>query len=685
MRVSTNWLKDFVTLPPPIERIAERLTLAGLEVKKIEMTLDQKDTIFEMEITSNRPDWLSHMGVAREIAAVENLSLKIPSIEKTATRPSPSGWKLQLKEFEGCPYYTGVYMEGITQAPTPDFMKDRLAACGIRSISLIVDITNYVLLETGQPLHAFDADLIQGQEIQIRRAKAKEKFTAINGTELTLEPGDLLIADNQRGIALAGIMGGRDSEVNERTRNIFLESAFFHPWWVRQSSRKLGISSESAYRFERRVDPEGVDFARERAIALMSQYAKPRFISGVLRAGEKPSTAKNRIHFSLAEIEKKLGFQIKSSQVASILTRLGLEPKQDSAEIWKVDVPSFRPDITQPVDLVEEVARIYGYDNIPETLPSRPPLGATKNALFEEEEETRNLMAGMGFHETITFSLISATGLDPQKDLEQAVYIHNPQNQDLCWMRPVLLPSLLQVIQKNNYQGASGVAVFELANVYSLSKEKHSQEEASLGIALSGKWKTKTWLDPERSANFYDLKGVLEVLFEHFGVQDIQFAGTEKSFLKKANSQAIMAKGEVIGFWGEAAHPIAKLWDLETPVYFAQISLPKMLKHTLKIKTFQEMPRFPSLERDLGLQVPDATQAGEIESEIKKLSNGLVVKVTLFDFFQGGRIPKGYKNLGFRLTYQSPQKTLVSSEIQKLHSEIAENIVKKFQASFQSV
>ena len=313
MKVSTNWLKDFVTLAPPLENIADRLTMAGLEVKKIELSPDKKDTIFEIEITTNRPDWLSHIGVAREIAAVQNTGLKLPPIDKVLNRPMPKGWNILLKEQEGCPYYTGVYMEGITHHSTPDFIKERLASCAVRSMGVIVDITNYVLLETGQPLHAFDADLLSGQEIQIRKARPSETFTTIGGAALKLEPHDLVISDRDKAVALAGIMGGKDSEVNSRTRNIFLESAYFHPRWVRQTSRRHATASESSYRFERRIDAEGVDFARDRAVALIEKYAAPRFVSAVIRAGRKPELAVTRVRLSSLEVEKRMGVKMKPS------------------------------------------------------------------------------------------------------------------------------------------------------------------------------------------------------------------------------------------------------------------------------------------------------------------------------------------------------------------------------------
>lgn len=684
MKVSTNWLKDFVTLAPPLENIADKLTMAGLEVKKIEMTPDKKDTIFEIEITTNRPDWLSHIGVAREIAAVQNTGLKLPPVDKTLNRPMPKGWTISLKEQDGCPYYTGVYMEGITHNPTPDFIKERLASCGIRSISLIVDITNYVLLETGQPLHAFDADLIGGQEIQIRKARPAEAFNTISGSLLKLDLNDLVISDKDKAVALAGIMGGKDSEVNSRTRNIFLESAYFHPRWVRQSSRRHATASESSYRFERRIDADGVDFARERAVTLIEKYAAPRFISAAIRAGRKPELAVTRVRLSAFEFEKRIGIKIKPSEISSALTRLGLEVKQDNPDNWTISVPSFRTDLVEPIDLIEEVARIYGFGEIADNMPVRPLTFAKSNPLVIAENKTRDFLSGKGFYECVTFSLISPAGLSEGNDLKDAVKINNPLNKELVWMRPTILTSLLTVLQKNQAQGAEEIPVFEIAKIYRMNRTaKQPEEEKVAAIAWTGKKSEKTWLDKDRGVEFYDLQGVVESLLAALRCPNISFGEISKSFLCETPAQSILSEKTTLGFLGRVNSETAKLWDLEAPVFYAEISIEKLLKCVETQKGFQELPRFPAIARDFSLVVAETAKSGLIEEEILKLGQGLIRKVELFDLFRGGRIPKGFKNLAYRVTYQSLEKTLISDEIQKLHASIADAIVKKFQASFQ--
>ncbi len=712
MKISTNWLKDFVELAPPVSRIAERLTLAGLEVKKCEALKTPSDTIFEIEITSNRPDWLSHWGVAREIAAVENISLKNPVVDPETGRMPPPGWKIQIKDAAGCPYYTGVLIEGITETKTPDFIVNRLLACGIRSINLIVDITNYVLLEVGQPLHAFDADLLRGKEIVVRRPKQSEKFTLINGTTIELKSDDLLIGDSDRAVALAGVMGGKDSEISDKTRNVFLESAFFNPGRVRKTSRAHQVSSDSSYRFERRVDPEGVDLGRSRALVLIQKYAKPRHISAVIKAGEKPQLAIKTVQLRSDEVKSVLGVEIKPSQIALILGRLGLQVKQHTSGspdshsvkvdglsgqsclpsvlkkeqgIWTVGIPSFRPDLTRSIDLIEEIARIYGYENIPETLPVREPLTVVESPRLVLEHKIRQFLSGAGLCETVTFSLISEDGFDVGKDLGAAVQIVNPLQHGLHWMRPTLVTSLLTVIQKNVNAGADSISLFEIANIYATAEaHKHPVEERVCAIALYGKKAAQTWLDAARSVTFYDLKGYAESVLKNAGCAELCIAKVRKSYFAEGMAEELRMWQTPVAILGQVSGELLKKWDLKEPVYYAEISLEKLLPQAQKIRAFKDWPKYPAIERDLSIVVKESVKSGDLVGEIRALGQGLIREVELFDLFCGKRVPEGCKNLAFRITYQSAERTLVSEEVQKVHEKVAQTLVSKYQASFQT-
>lgn len=685
MKVSLNWIRDYVKAGTPSEAVADRLTMAGLEVKKIENLPKTSDCLFEVEVTTNRSDWLSHIGVAREIAAVDNLKMKLPEIHAATSRKMPAGWSLKLKDAQGCPYYTGILLEGVGRAETPAFMRERLESCGLRSISLVVDITNYVLLETGQPLHAFDADLIRGQEVQIRKAVKGEKLIAIDGREYVLESEDLVIADRKGPIALAGIMGGRESEVTQATRSLFLESAFFDPARVRRTSRRLALASDSSYRFERRVDPEGVDFARQRVVYLLNKYAGIREIKSVLHAGEPPQSSRTRLHLTSAFIQNTLGVDIKPSQVTSILTRLGLQVATKAGGGWSVSIPSFRPDLTRPIDLVEEIARIYGYDKIPMTLPGSTPLDTREEPEIDLVRRTRCFLAGNGLNETVTFSLIPAGQLERDKELKKAVFVRNPQNRDFCWLRPTLAVSLLDVARKNFHNGAGRIALFEIANRYEdRGKGKQPQEDLVVGMLLAGLVRTKNWLDDERVVTFYDMKGLVHRYLEAFRLTDCRFERYESVFFQDGRCEAVYAGKERIGVLGQVSPGLLNNAGLEETAFYAEIESQKMASKQAEKKVFLEPFRFPAVERDIAVIVREEVKAGAVIGEIQKVNSPLIQNISVFDLFRGGRIPGGYKNLAVRIKYQSNERTLVSEEVSELHKAVADRVASTFQATFQS-
>ncbi|MBI3316984.1 MAG: phenylalanine--tRNA ligase subunit beta [Candidatus Omnitrophica bacterium] len=684
MKVSLDWLHDYVSFRGDGAAMAEKLTLAGLEVKKIEERADLQDKVFETEITSNRPDWLSHIGVAREIAAVCHQKLKLPQIKKRASSKIAPKWTLQIQDREGCPYYTGIYLGGIKQVETPVLIRKRLEACGLRPINFIVDITNYVLLETGQPLHAFDADRLKGNKIVVRRAKPQEKFAAINENHYELYPEDIVISDTENPCALGGVMGGKESEIDSETKNIFLESAFFNPRFIRRTSRRLGLSSDSSYRFERRVDPQGVDFSRQRAVDLICHYACPETVGPVIRAGKKPGVKVRNLKLSAKELEGILGFKIPEKNVLNILTRLGFQIKRISKGAWRITLPSYRGDVSAPVDLVEEVARIYGYEKIPESLPSRPPLLDQDSFAQDLETRARQVLCGIGFHETITVSLISKNYLANPEILNKAISVQNPQNKDLCWMRPTFLPSFLQVIKRNVDFGSKQVLLYELSNLYQKPvRPSLASEKRVLGLALAGKWSLKNWVDAEREVTFYDLKGTLEHLFASLGIPKICYERSSHPLLKTHNSESLQTHGTTLGILGEVSAQEIKHWDFEGEVFYAEIFLEALASLGKKLTLVREIPKFPAMERDLAICVPESVPSGELEEEMRKLGGSLLTKIELFDLYRGGRVSPGHKNLAYRLTYQSYERTLLSEEIQSLHHKIANSLALKYQATFQ--
>ncbi len=685
MKISVDWLKEFVDLKPPFPEHALALTEAGLEVEAVEKSVSG-DTVFQVEVTTNRPDWLSHWGVAREFSAIHGLPLAKPHIadEKKLSRTPPAGWKVISKDSaEACPYYTGVLIEGITEHKTPDFMKRRLESCGLRSIHLIVDITNYVLLELGQPLHAFDADHLSGNQIVIRRARKGEKMNMISGSAIELHEQDLLIADDSKPLALAGVMGGKDSEINERSRNIFLETAHFQPRLVRDSARRHQLSTDSSYRFERRVDPCLVDLARLRALQLIIEYAKPRHISGVIHYGNTPNPVLTSLHLSEEDVRQALGCEVKTNQIASILTRLGLDVKTVSSKAWKVAIPSFRADLTRPIDLIEEVARIYGFNKIPETLPSMPPGALQANPVRKIQKKIREALVGAGFNEAVTFSLISSEGFS-EEDLSSMIRLKNPLQAGLEWLRPTMLPGLLQSVQRNIRFGAESFGLFEVANVYKKSSEKQVDERKTVAVILGGKINAGRWLDKAREASYFDLKGVLSALLEKTGVIGAVWTKSSKWCLSASVCETVQINGVVAGYAGQVSADWLKIFDIQTPVFFAELQIDALSAASAEKKVFSEISKYPSMRRDLSMTVPDEVYAEQVADDIRRSGGELVREAQLFDLFQGGRVAKGFKNLSFRLTYLSPDRTLTSDEVDALHSQIAQTLAVKYQAQFQA-
>ncbi len=683
MKISTDWLKDFVELKPPILDHALALTEAGLEVEAVEKAA-AGDTVFQVEVTTNRPDWLSHQGVARELSAIHGIPLVKPKIadEKKNSRTPPPGWKIISRDLEACPYYTGVLIEGISERKIPEFIQRRLESCGLRSINLIVDITNYVLLELGQPLHAYDADVLVGQQIVVRRARKDEKLTAISGAVLNLTDQDLVIADSENALALAGVMGGKNSEISAQSRNVFLEAAHFQPRTVRHSARRHQLSTDSSYRFERRVDPALVDLARLRALYLIQEYAKPRHISGVIQVGRKPNPVLTTLHLSEDFVNTTLGCEIKTNQISSALNRLGLDVKTVSSKAWKIGIPSFRADLTRPIDLVEEVARLYGFSLIPEALPSLPPGAISVRPERIIQKQLRELMIGAGFHETVTFSLVSVQGFS-EEEQESMVHLKNPLQTGLDWMRPTLLPSLLQVIHKNLRHGADEIALFEIANTYA-SSGKEVREEKTLGFALTGKVQSGKWLDKAREASYFDLKGVIQDLLAKAGVDAAQWEKEVSSGLSATVSEKIKLKKTCIGHAGQVSSAWMKIWDIQVPVFYGEIKLAALSAAGRKKNVYKEIPKYPAMERDLSMMVAESVHCGQVIQDIQDAGGKLVQAVQLFDLFQGGRIPQGYKNFSFCLTYISAERTLTAEEIDALHSKIAQVLAAKYKAQFQS-
>ncbi len=676
MKVSLNWLKEYIPIKGSVESLSQLLTMAGLNVEKTEHS--KNDTVFEIEITTNRPDWLSHIGVAREIHAVTGNRFTVPPFQVKAQRKSEKSFKIFTPDPKFCPYYSAVLLEDVEWDETPEFMKKRLEACGIRSINLIVDITNYVLLEWGQPLHAFDADRLHGDKIFARRAQESEKIIAIDGINYELTKDDIVIADSEGPVAIGGVMGGKESEVSQKTKNILLESAFFAPPRIRATSRRLGLGSESSYRFERKVDPVGVDQARERAVYLITKYARVKRISPVFKAGKSP--VKNiKISFQHSEIKRVLGVEISQRKIKSYLSRLGLRVFGKGKAI-KAQAPSFRSDLSRPIDLIEEIARLYGYNKIPETLPVMSPIEPHISPILALEHQARSLCVGFGFYEAVSFSLVE-TGPYDQLGLyrNERIRLANPRNKELSLMRPNLLSGLAQAVRRNFSVGETDIRLFEVGNRYLDAANQLPKEERMLALILSGEGRLN-WLEKKRPASFYDIKGIVEELLNQIGIESIGVQENADSIFQRGEGISLFVKDESVGCYGNLSDRVRKIYDLEKPVFYAELSLEKILPLIKKGRSVTEIPKFPSSPRDLTLILNEQVRAETIIAQVRQKAGDLASKIEVFDYFKGGPIPKGKKSLSFRISYQAKDRTLQNEEVNQLHFSIIDSLHKSFGA-----
>lgn len=683
MKISLDWLRDYVSIRESPEDLAERLTDAGLEVKGVASVPGSKDRVLEIEITSNRPDWLSHVGVAREISAVTGARLSMPPFRNDIARGVAPKVAIDIENRDLCPYYSATLLEGVQFGASPDFMRARLEAVGMRPINLVVDVTNYVLLEMGQPLHAFDWDRLSPGKILVRRARNGEKIQAISGDEYVLSREHLLIADTRHAVAVAGVMGGLESEVGSRTKNILLESAYFAPVSVRRTSKKLGLVSESSYRFERGVDPLGVDRGRERAIFLIRKYAKHVGRVSVVFKGGKPPVRNQTIALDLSEISRILGMEVPRGRVRRHLVKLGLAIRSKGTRVFSVKVPSFRSDLTRPIDLVEEVARLEGYDRIPETLPSVEPRYHEENLSLSVENRVRDVVLGAGLDEVVTFSLVSEKFFARLNAVPQATRIINPQNKELTLMRPTLLPSLLEVVQTNFYHAsASEVRIFEIANLYGAESSRDlPKEELTLGMAMSGLMEGH-WLNKGRKLSFFDLKGVLEEVLSSLWVEGAALSETTHPFLSHA--YACSVRGRTLGTLGQVSQKVKEYYDLAWDVFLGEISLEKLSALASFDRSFRDLPKYPAARRDMAFVVREDVQAQEVMDLVASLNLKPARRVLLIDLYRGAGIASGKKSLAFSVEYRADDHTLTAEEVSHLHDAVTRRVVERFGAELRA-
>jgi len=679
MKITYNWLKDFVDIKIPAKALADKLTMAGLEVTSLEER--DGDYVFEIEITSNRPDWLSVVGVAREVAAITNSKMKLSRVKSPRpTTHDPRSISITIENKKDCPLYTAKIIRGVKVGPSPDWIKKRLELVGCRSVNNIVDITNYVLFERGEPLHAFDLDKISGGEIIVRRGKAGEKIVTIDKTERRLDKEILVIAGKDNPIAVAGVMGGEATEVTGSTKNILLEAAVFDPVLVRSGRQKLRLQSESSYRFERGVDPETAYNASGHAQNLIREIC-----GGEPVYAQEKGPVKNYVKtltLSLDDISRIIGVAIPVSKIKSILTKLGFLVRPKGKRALIISAPGHRQDIAQEVDLIEEIVRIYGYENIPVTLPKiNPYVDNSDNARNRNlVSAIKNILVGLGLDEVITYSLIDramakecAPGIEP-------VSVLNPLNSEQGVLRSTVIPGLLQSVSVNLNQKQLYVAIFEFSNIF-LGPVEDLREELVLGIALCG-IKSNFSADQgliRQQAGVLHLKGILEILFLRLGITGYAFKD-ESGCLEFD----VFTGNELIGKITKVKNSTLEMFEIKNKdVVVLEINLNKVFPYAKTQKKFTPLPLYPEIARDISVVVKDDIKVDELLKAAGERGGSLLESARISDYYKGKQIPQGFKGLTISCTYRSSQRTLTESEVNPVHTLVCAVLKDRFGAQLR--
>ncbi len=667
MKISYHWLKEYVAFHLTPQELADRLTSVGLVVADIKPVED--DFCLDVEVTSNRPDCLGIIGIAREVAAIVGGSVQFPEtnfisahteISKTIT--------IAVEEPLLCPHYTARVIRHITVAPSPEWMQKRLRCIGLRPVNNIVDITNYVMMETGQPLHAFDLDKVTEQKIIVRRARSGEEIVALNGARRALFHDMLVIADGGKPVAIAGIMGGKETEVSESTKNIFLECAQFEPRQIRRTSRSLGIASDSSYRFERGTDHEGIDRASQRASRLIKDCSGGEIASGTIQITSGRHETK-KITLRMERLHKILGTEIKRDLALGILKKLSFKILNDNENFIDVEVPGFRGDIYREIDLVEEVARIYGYDKIP-TRTSISVRGNTKNKDEIVEDTIRQFLIGLGFYEVKTFSIVDASPLQSVNlwSDRAGIDIVNPLRQEESRLRTSLLPSLISAKLYNLNHGTEQIKIFEIAKVY-LAGNKLPQEKNCLSLLVD--------------ADFLTVKGIFEALLRNLGIvlQCEWISFNESRLFRDGRAARIQMDGNPVGYCGEVSQALG----FRTVSCLAEVDIDLLVGKSNFTKKYQDLPQYPAVSRDLALLVSEEVPWSSIKKCIEDTKIYFLKEMKFFDVYRGKQIPAGKKSVAFNLCFQAIDRTLTGEEVDNAQQIIVDTLHRTLDAELRVV
>lgn len=695
MKVLYNWLKEFADVSAPPAELRSRLSMAGVSVDSIDESA--AGPVLDAEITINRPDLLGHVGIDREVAALYRLDLKRPQPKiNESAEPAMQAARVEIESPELCARYTARIVRGVKVQPSPDWLRQRLEALGQSSINNVVDATNYVMLEVGQPLHAFDFDRLAEHRIVVRRARQGETMRTLDGIERKFSKDMCLICDARGAVAVGGVMGGAESEISFSTKNLLLESAWFDPISIRRTSKALGLRTEASLRFERGADIEMAAFASKRAAELIQQLAGGEVLGGVIDAYPQLHSPQ-KVELSRKELLRVMGADVPDREIEEILSALGFAPvrsdtNRGSADslvaAWSCAIPSWRGDVTREIDLIEEVARLYGYDKFPPRLPPAK-LPAKRLPHAREEERLRERLVALGYHEIVAIPLVAAER-DAIFRPENAspAEIANPLSEDASLMRTSGAVSMAATIEWNLNHGQKNLRLFEIGKMYEVRGEK-PVETRILSLGAAGLAREQSIHESSREFSFGDLKGSLDEIFALAGGANWRPASLQWLAPNRAARISLAAAGEgkPIGVCGQLARTVAQKFKFRQDVFLAELQLDPLLEAIAKASAtlrYEPLPRFPAVERDFSLVLADGTSFASIEHAIRALSIPELRRIEAVDLFRGGQVPAGKHSLLLRVTFQSDVSTLTDAQLAEFSARIASALSEKLGASLRA-
>jgi phenylalanyl-tRNA synthetase beta chain len=698
MNISYNWLRELTgTALSPLE-LRERLTMVGLAVDSVEEAA-RGDYVLDVEVPSNRPDCLSHVGIAREVSVIENGGVSLHAEVPTRVGGLMKDYaSVEILDADLCPRYAARVVRGVKIGPSPDWLVRRLEAIGQRAINNVADITNYVLHEQGQPLHAFDLSLLAERRIIVRRARTGEKIRTLDGVERELEREMLVIADAARAVAVAGVMGGQETEINQTTRDVLIESAYFTPASVRRTARALGLNTEASYRFERGVDYDGVLRAQQRCVQLICEIAGGTATENYIDVYPQPFEPR-RVSLRPERVQALTGLQVQTSEMIRILEALGLERRAsedgDSEKLAFV-VPTWRADISLEEDLVEEVARHTGYEKIATEIPPSPSAGEYQPS-EGRRRAMRQALVTCGYDEAINFSFIDTTN-DDRFELvptlavaatveteERFVTLSNAIIEGTTRMRATLLPGLINAVRYNFNHGTRDVRLFETGRIFTAHETRGQlpYEREAFALVATGGDVLEARAGALRELDFYDLKGALEMAADAMKIGPLQFEAATVRHLREGQSARVLVEGRAIGTIGRLDESIAAAYRFRQPVYVAEVDFNALLEATESAVLYKPLARYPSIVRDVSLLVERDVTLAELLRTIPAQALAYCRDAKLVDVYEGEGIPEGKRSVTLRMEYRAEERTLRDEEVDELHARIVGALGEKFGAQLR--